>query len=317
MPNITYHAAAHTTTYIAAGEQTTALELSSPTATPPGLTRPDVTAPVSAPHGDKTIVGSNTPSQSTTSRNASVPQQTTSWYFLKDVEVDRTRKSRTVVAFGDSITDGTGSTSETNRRWPDVLAPLLAGNKKTAAFSIANEGIGGNLILHQGTGPRALDLFDRDVLNQPGAAYVIMLEGINDIGTMHRAPADAITEQQLINAYTTLVARAHAKGLKFIAGTITPYKGAAYYTEDGEEIRQHINKMIRAHQIGDGFVDFDKAIRDANHPDRLLSRYDHGDHLGSGLRRHGSRHQSQTHHQTLTLPLVYLHGLVQRLIAGN
>ncbi len=279
IPAITYHAAAFATTFIAAGDQTTALEFNSPAATPPGMT-----APVSAPLGDKPAVRDNT-AQSGGSQATSAPggpdllAQTTSWYFLKDVEVDRTRKSGTVVAFGDSITDGAGSTPETNRRWPDVLAPLLAANKKTAALSIANMGIGGNRILHQGTGPSGLDRFDRDVLSQPGAKFVIMLEGINDIGNMHRAPADAITEQQLIDAYTTLVNRAHAKGIRFIAATITPYNGAGYYSEDGEQIRQHVNAFLRTSKLFDGVVDFDKVIRDPGHPGRMLPKYDHGDHL--------------------------------------
>lgn len=277
LPAITYHAAAHTTTFIAPGDLTTAEELTSPAAPPPGMPAPDVTAPITAPLGGNPITSNTRPQ--TSSGGGDLLTRTTSWYFLKDVEVDRTKKSATVVALGDSITDGTGSTDETNRRWPDVLAPRLAAEKKTAALSIANVGIGGNRILHEGTGPSALDRFNREVLSQPGARYVLMLEGINDIGNMHRAPADAIIEQQLIDAFTSLANQAHGKGLKFIPATILPYGGAKYFSEDGEAIRQHVNTFIRTSPFFDGCIDFDKVIRDPDHPDRMLPKYDHGDHL--------------------------------------
>ena len=282
LPAITYHAAAHTTTYIAPGDHAAAEQFLPPTTTPPGLGTPDVKAPIAAPLGDKAIVQSAiSPTTSAgfgTAASADV-LQTTSWYFLKDVQVDRTRKSGAVVAFGDSITDGTGSTSETNRRWPDILAPLLAAGKKTAALSVVNEGIGGNRILHDVTGPSALSRFDREVLDQPGVRYVLMLEGINDIGNMHRAPADSITEQQLLDAYTTLANRAHARGVRFIPATILPYQGAKYFSPDGEQMRQNINTYIRTSSLFDGFIDFDKVIRDPQHPDTMLPKYDHGDHL--------------------------------------
>lgn len=282
LPAITYHAAAHTTTYITPGDHTTAEQFLPPTTPPPGLSTPDVRAPLAAPLSSKEIVQSATnPKTSSgfgTEANKDV-LQTTSWYFLKDLEVDSTRKSGAVVAFGDSITDGTGSTTETNRRWPDVLSPRLAAYKKTKALSVINEGIGGNRILHDGTGPSAISRFDREVLSQPGVRYVVMLEGINDIGNMHRAPADAVTEQELINALTSLASRAHAHGVKFIPATILPYQGAKYFSPDGEQMRQDVNHFIRTSPLFDGYVDFDKVTRDPQHSDRLLPKYDHGDHL--------------------------------------
>ena len=276
---ITYHAAAHATTFIAPGDMTTAEQFNSPAAPPPGMPAPDVTAPITAPPGDKPVTTSDTHPQTTRSAVNDLLARTTSWYFLKDVEVNRTKKSGAIIALGDSITDGTGSTDETNRRWPDVLAPLLAADKKTAALSVVNEGIGGNRILHEGTGPSALDRFAREVLSQPNARYVLMLEGINDIGNMHRAPADAITEQQLLDAFTNLAGQAHSKGMKFIPATILPYGGAKYFSDDGEVIRQHVNTFIRTSRLFDGFIDFDKVTRDPNQPDHLLAKYDHGDHL--------------------------------------
>lgn len=281
LPAITYHAAAHTTTYIAPGDLVGAEQLLPATAVPPGLGTPDVNAPVAAPLGDKDVVQSAVRTTSTRSGmlQSGATLQTTSWYFLKNVEVDRTRKSAAIVAFGDSITDGTGSTSETNRRWPDVFAPLLASGKKTAALSVVNEGIGGNRILHEGTGPSALDRFDREVLDQPNVRYVIVLEGINDIGNMHRTAADAVTQQQLIDAYTTLAQRAHAHGVKFIPATVLPYRGAKYFTEEGEQMRQNVNTFLRTNTLFDGVIDFDKVTQDPAHPDQLLPKYDHGDHL--------------------------------------
>ena len=279
LPAITYHAAAHATTFIAPGEQTTAEEFNSPAAAPPGIKPPDIAAVATAPLGDRPIIESDKHPKSAVGGGGDLLAQTSSWYFLKDVEVNRTRKSAAVVALGDSITDGTGSTDETNRRWPDVLAPLLAAGKKTAALSVVNEGIGGNRILHEGTGPSALDRYDREVLSQPNARYVLMLEGINDIGNMHRAPADAITEQQLVDAFTSLASQAHSKGMKFIPATILPYGGAKYYSDDGEAMRQQVNTFIRTSKLFDGFIDFDKVIRDPEHPDRMQAKYDHGDHL--------------------------------------
>jgi lysophospholipase L1-like esterase len=276
LPVLTGHALALQTTFIAAGDQTTALAFDPPAAVPPGINPPDVSAQVPTSGGAASVVTAN-PDAPGASRG--LLARTTSWYFLKDVEVDAHRKSGAVVTLGDSITDGAQSTPETNRRYPDVLAPLLAANKKTKDLSVLNVGISGNRILHVNAGPSAIDRFDRDVLGQVGARYVILLEGINDIGNMHRAPADAITEQELLNAFTSLAEKAHAKGLKFFVATILPYGGAKYATPDGEIIRQHVNAFIRTSPHFDGVIDFDKAMQDPQQPDRLLKQYECGDHL--------------------------------------
>lgn len=205
--------------------------------------------------------------------------KTSSWYFLKSVEVDKERHSAAVVTIGDSITDGARSTPDTNRRWPDQLAPLLVAGKKTKRLSVLNVGISGNRVLKFGAGPSALDRFDRDVVKQPGAKYVVLLDGINDIGNMHRAPVDAITEKDMLDAYTTLANKAHAAGLKIIAATLLPYEGAKYYSEDGEQIREHLNTFFRTSKLFDGVIDFDKIIGDPQHPLRFNPKYDSGDHL--------------------------------------
>lgn len=275
-PTVTAHIAARATTYIAAGDQTAAREFSSPLIAPPGLTQPDITAAVSAPPGDLTVVRANKPSSTTEAASGVLPGsivQSSSWFFLKDVEVDAGRKSSALVCFGDSLTDGAGSTTETNRRWPDALAPLLQADSHTENIAVLNTGIGGNRLLHDGVGPKASARFDRDVLSQPGVRSVILLEGINDIGS---GTTDA---QPLIAAMTDLANRAHARGLRIFAGTLTPYEGAGYYTAAGEAVRQQVNAFLRSNTVFDGYIDFDKALQDPQHPTRMLAKYDHGDHL--------------------------------------
>ena len=217
----------------------------------------------------------------TSAANLTDPTKVTSWYLLKDVEVNGGRKSAAVVTLGDSITDGAASTIDTNRRWPDVLATRLATWKKTKHLSVLNEGIGGNRVLHNGWGPRALDRFDRDALNQPRVKYIVILEGINDIGraTKPQQPDDAITAQQLIDAFQQLVTRAHARNIKVIGATITPFEGAGYYGAEGETIRQTVNQWIRTSKTFDGVIDFDKAAQDPATPSRFLPKHDSGDHL--------------------------------------
>jgi len=204
-----------------------------------------------------------------------------SWYLLKDVQVNGAHKSAAIVALGDSITDGAASTIDLNRRWPDVLATRLAVWKKTKHLSVVNEGIGGNRILHNGWGPRALDRFDRDALNLPGVKYIVILEGINDIGRTIKPerPEDAITAQELIDGLQQLATRAHARNIKIIGATVTPWEGAGYYGAEGETIRQTVNQWIRTSKTLDGVIDFDKAAQDPTNLSRFLPKYEHGDHL--------------------------------------
>ena len=283
MPTITYHALGMTTTWFAPGGNVAAEEFESPAAVPPGVQPPDTSAPVrSLSRGDSPVQEPVVKAQPGTGTKASATGavvKTTSWYFLKDVEVDREKHSVAIVTIGDSITDGARSTPETNRRWPDQLAPLLAAGKKTARVSIMNVGISGNRVLKFGAGPSALDRFDRDVVKQTGVKYVVLMDGINDIGNMHRAPVDAITEKEMLDAYTTLANKAHAAGLKIIAATLTPYEGAKYYSEDGEQIREHLNAFFRTSPLFDGVIDFDKIIADPQHPLMFNPKYDSGDHL--------------------------------------
>lgn len=212
------------------------------------------------------------------------PKEIYNWPFLKGIDVKTSDKAASIVAFGDSITDGAHSTRNANARWPDVLARRLQANKKTAELGVLNEGIGGNRILHDNTGPSALARFDRDVLAQAGVKYLVILESINDIGhaTDPTKPYDVVSAEDLITGLSQLATRAHTHGIKVIGATLTPFVGASYQSVAGEEIRQTINKWIRTTDQLDGVIDFDKATTDPTHPGMFLPLDDSGDHLHPG-----------------------------------
>jgi lysophospholipase L1-like esterase len=208
--------------------------------------------------------------------------------FLTGVAVEANAPAHVIVAFGDSITDGVGSTANENRRWPDDLAARLAARSGAGAWGIVNEGISGNQILSDGAGESALARFDRDVLSVPGATHVVVFEGVNDIGIAFgnfgpngagRRPASAVSADTLIAGYRQLIARAHAKGLKIYGATITPYEGAAYYSDKGEAVREAVNAWIRTGKAFDGVIDFDAVLRDPAHPTQIADGLHAGDHL--------------------------------------
>lgn len=208
------------------------------------------------------------------------------WYFLSGVEVEAAPDARAVVALGDSITDGHGATTNGNDRWPDDLARRLAADPATRDTGVLNVGTGGNRLLLDGLGPDALAREDRDVLARPGARYLVVLEGINDLGTLTRdadvpaADHDALTAR-IVGAYKQLILRAHAQGIKVMGATITPDGGSPYYHPGvlDEAARQTINQWIRAAGHFDAVADFDAAVRDPAHPDKMLPAFDSGDHL--------------------------------------
>lgn len=209
----------------------------------------------------------------------------TSRAFLSGVEVRTNAPAHAVVAFGDSITDGVGSTVGANHRWPDLLADRLVAHKD--AWGVVNAGISGNQVLRAGAGESALARFDRDVLSVPGVAAVIVFEGINDIGirlghSRFGAPAkndSKLTAASLIAGLKQLIYRAHSKGLKIYGATITPYKGAAYYSDAGEAVRRKVNQWIRTSGAFDAVLDFDALWRDPKHPDQIRNSLQAGDHL--------------------------------------
>ena len=221
------------------------------------------------------------PGNVTGAKSLDAPTNIYSWPFLKGVDVSADDKAAAIVTFGDSITDGAHSTRDGNARWPDVLARRLQADKKTAKLGVLNEGIGGNRVLHDNTGPNALARFDRDVLAQSGVKYLIIMESINDIGHAQdpNRPYDVVSVEDLIAGLSQLATRAHTHGIKVIGATLAPYVGAKYSSPAGETMREALNQWIRTTNQLDGVVDFDKVTRDPAKPNVFLPADDSGDEL--------------------------------------
>jgi lysophospholipase L1-like esterase len=208
------------------------------------------------------------------------------WYQISGVDVAAPTNAASIVILGDSLTDGHGATTNGNDRWTDVLAQRLQAAPPTRLLGVVNEGIGGNRILLDGLGPNVIARFNRDVLAQAGVRYLIVLEGVNDLGMLTRdagvtqAEHDALVHR-ILAAYEQIVVRAHTHGVEVVGATILPYGGSNYYhpTPDNEADRRAVNQWIRVPGHFDAVVDFDKVMRDPSHPDRLLPSYDSGDHL--------------------------------------
>ena len=211
----------------------------------------------------------------------------TSWYFLDGVLARNTAAAGTVVAFGDSITDGFQSQTGANARWPNYLARRLDAAMGAQAPAVADEGISGNRVLHNSPcfGINALARFQRDVLSQPGVKDVIVLEGINDIGfsvnpnTGCSVPNTGVTAAQIEAGYRQLISMAHANGLKIFGATLTPFKGAAYWSAAGEAKREAVNNWIRTSHAFDGVIDFAKAVQVRFNPLYINPAYNSGDNL--------------------------------------
>jgi lysophospholipase L1-like esterase len=208
----------------------------------------------------------------------------TSWYFIDGVDVPAVDGSRAIVTLGDSITDGAHSTASANRRWPDVLAARLKQEKGLENVSVLNVGIGGNRVLNEGAGPSAVSRLYSDVLSRDGVKYVIVLESINDIGRLAHltAPEDDINAAQLEFGLKQIADAAHQHGIKAIGATLTPYGGAGYSSDKGEQVREEVNNWIRTSGTFDGVVDFDKATQDPQKPTWFGAANDSGDHLHPG-----------------------------------
>jgi lysophospholipase L1-like esterase len=212
---------------------------------------------------------------------------TTSWYYLSGLIVRSAAADGTVVAIGDSITDGVNSAVGANARWPNDLARRLDA-VSGPTLAVADEGIGGNRVLAGSPfyGVSAEARFERDALDQPGVRDVIVLEGINDIGFSARTVTEGLARQgtgvsapQIIAGYRQLIAAAHARGLRIFGATLLPFQGAGYYSAAGEATREAVNHWIRTSGAFDGVIDFDKVMRDPADPLRLNPLYDSGDHL--------------------------------------
>ena len=216
---------------------------------------------------------------------------------ISAVLVPAQASQRVVVAFGDSVTDGDGSTLDSDQNWPSQLVRRLANSTDSSKLAVVNEGIAGNRVLNDCFmvevgcfGVSALARFDRDALALPGVTHIVLLEGINDLGFPGARldeeyladPAQAATAEELAEAYKQLISWAHARGVKVIGATITPFEGVdvpGYFSEAKEIVRQAVNKWIRTNGAFDGVIDFDAVLRDPDHPSRLLPKFAYKDHL--------------------------------------
>jgi lysophospholipase L1-like esterase len=216
------------------------------------------------------------------------PKTSTSRFFLNEVDVNASGQPAVVVALGDSITDGYRSEVDANHRWPDRLAERLAARSGAEPVGVVNEGIGGNRILHDHPedlfGPNALARLDRDVLSVPGLRWVVLMEGINDIGhsTSADLPEQDVSAEEIIAGMKQIIARVHQHGAKIYGATLTPYEGTTFhgfYQPAGEAKREAVNAWIRSGGSFDAVIDFDAAVRDPDHPTRIRADYDVGDHL--------------------------------------
>jgi lysophospholipase L1-like esterase len=200
------------------------------------------------------------------------------WYLASRIDVLAPMGSAALVVLGNSIADGRGSGTDRNTRWPDDLARRLASDERTAHVAVVNAGIGGNAVVRGGLGPTALARFDRDVLSQPGVRWVLVSEGVNDIGTS-RTDSSAAVAGELIAAFRDLATRAHARGLRVYMATIMPFGRSFYDNPQHEAARQTVNRWVRTADSFDAVIDFDAAMRDPEEPSRLLPAADGGDHL--------------------------------------
>lgn len=253
---------------------------------------PDAT-PVTTVHSGRTAFISGE-GDFTSATDLPVAQKTTTMMFLSGVYVRPREATGVIVALGDSITDGTASTPHSHESWPDHLAERLSHRDGGARkMAVVNQGIAGNQVLLDGAGVSALARFDRDVLATPGLTHVVVLEGINDIGTgglnfggVGGPTPPERTAADLIAGYRQLIARAHSMSppVKIFAATLTPFEGTfeGYYTPAKDEVRIEVNEWIRSGGEFDAVVDFEQALRDPDNPRRMRPEYDSGDKLHPG-----------------------------------
>ncbi|MQY11174.1 hypothetical protein SRB5_12880 [Streptomyces sp. RB5] len=205
------------------------------------------------------------------------------WYFLSGVEVFAPGHASAVAVLGDSLTDGRGSTTNGNDRWPDLMLDQLQSHGGTADLALLNQAAGGNRVLDDGLGPNVLARLDRDVLSASGVEWLVVFEGVNDIGTAAATPgAQQAVVRELLGAYEQIVVRAHAQGIKVYGATITPFGGNEGYDDAAglrEASRAQVNEWIRHSGVFDAVLDFDEVTRDPANPRQLLPGYDIGDHL--------------------------------------
>jgi lysophospholipase L1-like esterase len=205
--------------------------------------------------------------------------KTDHWYVIEGIDVQATKSAAAVGIIGDSITDGRGSGTNAQDRWPDILTTLLIHNLPKQQIGVLNLGIGGNCVLKGGLGPTALIRFNHDILKQNGVRWLIIFEGVNDLGSTRDSAAAVRTAQGLLTAYDKMIAEAHAQGIKVYGATITPFKKSFYYTGYREAARNMVNGWIRTSGHFDAVIDFDKVLSDPHNPSTILPEAQSGDYL--------------------------------------
>jgi lysophospholipase L1-like esterase len=198
------------------------------------------------------------------------------WYVINTIDVLAPDTAYAVAIIGNSITDGRGSGTNKQNRWPDELSRRLQANPKTKSVAVINQGIGGNCVLGSCLGPSAISRFGNDILNQNGVKWAVIFEGINDIGYSSNSTQ---TAQSLITAFRQMIDSAHNKGLLVYGATLLPFGGSSYDSPDHQKAWQTVNNWIRSGGYFDAVIDLDSATHDPRNPTRLLSEYDSGDHL--------------------------------------
>jgi len=201
------------------------------------------------------------------------------WYNITGIDVVAASPAAAVAILGNSITDGRGSTTDNNDRWPDNLARRLQDDPRTTDVAVLNSGIGGNCVIRTCLGPRAVDRLERDVLDRAGVRWLIVFEGVNDIGGVEGPAGSDSIAQGLIAAYQDIIRRAHEAGIRVFGATITPFGGSFYDRPGHDAARETVNRWIRESGAFDAVIDFDAALRDPDDPTRLRPDADTGDHL--------------------------------------
>lgn len=196
--------------------------------------------------------------------------RTDHWYNIQTLEVEASKKAGAIAILGNSITDGRGSTTNEQNRWADVLSRRLLANKATSKVGVLNMGIGGNCVLRGGLGPTGKDRSQRDLFGQEGVKWIILFEAVNDLGSSWNGVE---TAQRIIDVYKQIISQAHEKGIRVYGGTITPFKGNNYYSEDHEKGRSTLNNWIRTSDLLDGVIDFDQAVRNPEDPEAMQKEF--------------------------------------------
>lgn len=198
------------------------------------------------------------------------------WNYLTAIDVGRRDAITAIVTLGDSITDGVGSSANTNNRWPNYLARRLLNDPNEPDFAVVNAGISGNRVLQENSprfGENLQQRFERDVLALSGVSHIVLLEGINDIGMARMFAGEDVSPEEIISGYRQIITRAHARGIKIIGATLTPFEDAAYYSEDGEAKRLAVNAWIRGSGEFDGIIDFEIPVRDPSNTNHMIPSF--------------------------------------------